>query len=324
MSQHVAEVVPVELTPHPDADSLSVVFVGGFSICVRTADWIGKKKGIFVLPDSICDVTRPEFTFLDRGRTLERVKARKLRGVWSVGLLIPCEPSDEIGSDHFEKLGLAWYDQELALSSGGNAVKGPDSFKNINKYDIENGKKPKYKNLFTDNESVYVSEKIHGAFCGITCHEGNIYVKSRNEWKLESQDSVFWNAVKKDLNVFKFCMDNPDKLLLGEAYGQVQKGFKYDIQSGVGFRVFDIQRSDYSYLDYNEFVIACNMYNLPRVPDLGVIPFDFDVITNMAEESSSLGGIREGVVVKPVKNRYDHRLGRVFIKVVSNNYLDKS
>ena len=44
-STHRVEVVPVLLTPHPNADSLSVVQVFGYSVCVKTADWLLRRWG---------------------------------------------------------------------------------------------------------------------------------------------------------------------------------------------------------------------------------------------------------------------------------------
>jgi len=58
MSDHRVEVVPIELLPHPNADTLSVVKVfSGYTCCVRTEDWSGRAIGAYIPPDSIV----PEF-----------------------------------------------------------------------------------------------------------------------------------------------------------------------------------------------------------------------------------------------------------------------
>lgn len=322
MSLHESLVVNVELSPHPNADSLSIVRVGGFQVCVRTADWAEKNKGIYITPDSIVDTTRPEFAFLNKGRQLERIKVVKLRGEYSQGLLIPCDENLEIGSDHFERLGLTWYEPELQFSTGGECVKGPQSWTNITKYDIESGRHNKYKNLFIDGERVYVSEKLHGAFCAYTYSEGQMFVRSRGQWKAED-NNIFWRGLRSDTNIEEFCKKHPDFLVCGEVYGQVQKGFRYDCQLGeVKFRCFDITKQNRSYLNYSEFITTTNMFNIPIVPNLGIIPFDYDKILSMAEGQSTIGdNIREGCVVKPLIERYDEKLGRVFIKIIGNGYL---
>jgi len=56
-------------------------------------------------------------------------------------------------------------------------------------------------------------------------------------------------------------------------------------------------------------------------------PFNKEQILELAEGDSNYPGANhcgEGVVVKPVHERTDYRIGRVQLKVVSNRYLSKS
>ena len=59
MSTFRCDVVPVTLEPHPNADSLSLVRVGGYTVCVRTADWEGVDRGVYIPPDSVVPATGP-------------------------------------------------------------------------------------------------------------------------------------------------------------------------------------------------------------------------------------------------------------------------
>jgi hypothetical protein len=64
-----------------------------------------------------------------------------------------------------------------------------------------------------------------------------------------------------------------------------------------------------------------------RVPSFGIMPFNFDVLQKLADGPSLIPGanhIREGIVIRPVKERTDMRLGRILFKLVSNAYLEKS
>jgi len=64
-----------------------------------------------------------------------------------------------------------------------------------------------------------------------------------------------------------------------------------------------------------------------RVPSLGIMPFDFGRLQALADGPSLVRGAnhaREGIVIKPVKERKHWSLGRVMLKVVSNEYLEKS
>ena len=80
-STHVVEVVPVTLEPHPNADSLSIVHVWDYTVCVRTEDWRGRPMGAYIPPDSLVDTSREEFAFLrEEGKTLHRVRAKRFRG----------------------------------------------------------------------------------------------------------------------------------------------------------------------------------------------------------------------------------------------------
>ncbi|MBA2655546.1 MAG: hypothetical protein H0U70_01000 [Tatlockia sp.] len=53
MSIFKVEVVPINLEPHPHADTLSILKVYGYTVCVRTADWKDKKIGAYIPPESI-------------------------------------------------------------------------------------------------------------------------------------------------------------------------------------------------------------------------------------------------------------------------------
>jgi len=98
-STHVCEVIEVNLEKHPDADSLSTcsIFGGGYTCIMRTEDWKDIKRAIYVVPDSLVDTTRPEFSFLAGEKRLyevegrkvyARIKAKKLRGIVSFGLCV--------------------------------------------------------------------------------------------------------------------------------------------------------------------------------------------------------------------------------------------
>ncbi len=90
ISTHKIEVVPIHLKPHPNADSLSLAHVFDHYVCaVRTEDWKDRVLGVYCPPDSVMP-DLPEYAFL-KGQF--RIKAKKLRGVVSQGLLdIPRRP----------------------------------------------------------------------------------------------------------------------------------------------------------------------------------------------------------------------------------------
>jgi RNA ligase (TIGR02306 family) len=92
--------------------------------------------------------------------------------------------------------------------------------------------------------------------------------------------------------------------------------------------VFDIYRGRPGhgrYLDHAELDAALTELGLPRVPVLAREPFDparMQVLTDGRETLSGTGAhVREGVVVRPVRERRDDRIGRVQLKSVSAAYL---
>jgi hypothetical protein len=62
------------------------------------------------------------------------------------------------------------------------------------------------------------------------------------------------------------------------------------------------------------------------VPVLYTGQFDWDVINKLIDGQTTVPGakgIREGIVIRPVKERHVRGLGRLILKCVSNSYLEK-
>lgn len=369
-STHQVIVVPVSPLPHPDADTLSIVKVfDGFQCCIKTADWIGVEKAAYIQPDSLVDVRRPEFGFLAADANNEgfaRVKARKLRGVLSFGLLAPVSDSCQIGDDVTEALGVKHYEPPTngSVGGGGIGMAGEEAASpklNAPVYDLESFRKFG-KGAFEEGEPVLCSEKVHGCSSVYVYSNGEMHVRSRTVWKKEfptydhltlesltpkvglerAQEiiekakskkptkNLWWVALDNTPNLRKFCEANPDVLVYGEVFGQVQD-LRYGCGPGVvKFAAFDVRKDD-KWLNAIEARKLLDQYGIPQVPllnkvadgEIQPIPFNFDTIAEMAEGKSLVPGanhVREGVVVKPLVERCQHRLGRVCLKVVGAGY----
>jgi RNA ligase (TIGR02306 family) len=160
-STHTVEVVDINLENHPNADSLSIVRIGGYTVCVNTEQWKGKNRGAYIVPESVVDTTRPEFAFLHKGRQLEVIKVKKLRGVYSQGLLVPAQDDWELGRNVADELGVTHYEPSATKEklTPGDCEKDPI---NVSKYDVDTLRKYRY--VLTDGEPIVVTEKIHGCF----------------------------------------------------------------------------------------------------------------------------------------------------------------
>lgn len=329
MSEYPVTVSKItEINPCENADSLESITIDGYNCVVRKNDFKVGDLAAFVPPDSLVDTTKPEFSFLADGKhQLVRISAKKLRGNISVGLLIHAPQGSVEGDDVAEQLGVEHWNPpepgERCVNGKifkGECIKGPAGF--WPKYDIQNFRK--YNRLFTPGEPVYISEKIHGCFSQYVYTEGQMHVRSHHVWKKDSEDCLWWRILRQYPQIEMFCMEHPGYSLKGEIYGQVQN-LKYGSTNGqVWFAAFDIATST-GYLNPGVFMNMCDNYKIPRVPVIAVdFPYDYDKILEMAKGNSLIPGannIREGCVVKPQIERVDSRLGRVFLKCISPEYL---
>lgn len=322
-STHKVEVVPIYLEPHPNADSLSVVKVFGYTVCVATKDWQGKDKGAYVVPDSLVPNSGP-FAWLFKPEDLldakYRVRVKKLRGVLSMGLLVPVPEGSNIGDDVAQILGVTRYESPEPMSTGGDNEKGPELYAPI--YDVDSVYR--YSDLFVQGEPVHISEKIHGCNGRFTYKDGKFYCGSRNEWKKETESNVWWKALHGNAQLKAFLMNNPEVIVYGEVYGSVQS-LKYGHTQGkVSMAAFDILQGS-KWLDAQEARDFAP--NIPWVPIIKTnYPFDFEELKKLADGQSLIENanhMREGIVIKPMKERTCLEIGRVQLKLVSNVFLEK-
>lgn len=340
-STHRVEVVPVKLEPHPNADTLSIVKIFDGYICVvRTEDWQGREYGAYVPPDSLVDVLRPQFSFLDEpgkvGAMISengvpvagkyfRIKAKKLRGIVSMGLLIPLAPGFPPASWTAEDLtgyfGVRHYDPPESLSLSGQNAPAPSGFHP--KYDIDSLRR--FAHVFEPGEMVHVTEKIHGANARYCWQDGEMHVGRHGAWFKKDSKCAWWKVLEKYPSIESYCRKIPGLTVYGELYGWVQD-LRYGHKQGeVSLAVFDVfgvmTTGECVFIDAD---LSSYISDLPWVPFLTQRPFDLEEILELAEGPSLIPGadhIREGIVVKPIHERIHSEIGRVCLKVVSNGYM---
>jgi RNA ligase (TIGR02306 family) len=323
MSTHKVECVPVTLEKHPNADTLSIVRIfGGYTVVVRTEDWAGRDKGVYVEPDYIVPLDKPEFAFLRKSgetKLTSRIKTKKLRGVVSYGLLIPAPDGAAIGDDFMERYGITRYQPPEEPLRGNEACEGPNVL--APKYDLENWRK--YSGLLVENELVYITEKIHGANARYVFHDGKMFCGSRTEWKKQADDNLWWKALTPNMEAF--CRAHPGAVLYGEVYGQVG-GFKYG-NKGVRFAAFDVLQGGSWWTPGKLHRDLPCTYGVETVPLLYDGMYKTAAVEHATTGPSQVPGadhIREGCVIKPLNDRMHESIGRVALKSVSSEFLDKS
>lgn len=193
--------------------------------------------------------------------------------------------------------------------------KGPKNDKPY--YDIEN-----YKNhvsAFESGEMVWVSEKIHGCQGKFVYQDKHMYAGSRRMWKSAKSKCIWRKCLEQNPWIEEWCRANEGYTLYGEVLPCQGEKFTYGVAaSQVIFRVFDILSPNYIWLQPFELI--------HKVPILYQGPFDEGLIKTLAAGKSTLDNktIREGVVVKPLTERHVRGLGRLVLKIISMEFLEKS
>lgn len=210
---------------------------------------------------------------------------------------------------------------------GGSNEKGPKNPPPV--YDVEALKN--FKNAFEPGEEVVVTEKIHGSNARFLFDGKKMYVGSRKLWKSEKSNCVWRKALVQHPWIEEWCRLWPNCTLYGEVF-PTQGGFNYGkIDGQVGFKAFDILDADGNWVPVYEYADAVEMISSRQpeswVPVLYEGPYNEEAIKKHVDGKSTVLGatnIREGVVIRPKRERHIHGLGRLQLKLVSNAFLEKS
>ena len=176
MSTHSVNIIEIsEVNPHSNADRLEIVPVEGWQAVVKKGDFKPGDKAIYIEPDYTVPTSRPEFSFLAKtGRERHRLKAVRLRGELSYGLLIPVPPglADlQPGDDVMEALQIERYEPPSSWIDARDELPQENAPPiETRKFDIESLQK--HRNVLQPGEIVLVTEKIHGANARYLWHDG--------------------------------------------------------------------------------------------------------------------------------------------------------
>lgn len=246
----------------------------------------------------------------------------------------------EAGTDFAADLGIVKWVPQVPISMSGDVESAPDLLPWI---DVENLKR--YPAAFADGEPVSVTEKVHGTACCLTYHarDERVQVTSKGLGAqglalVEDPKNLYWRAVRGH-GVERVAAEIAAELgaarvgVYGEVYGDgVQDlGYGADCRRGEpAYAVFDVAveiDGQLRWLAPRELTEVLNG-KLPLVPTLHSGPYDARHVMELAEGRETVSGrevhIREGVVVRPLKDRYSPVLGgRAIAKVVSGAYLTR-
>lgn len=323
MSTHSVNVIEIgEVRPHDNAERLEIVPVGGWQAVVRKGQFKRGDRAIYIQPDYTVPTGRLEFAFLAKdGKDRHRLKAVRLRGVLSFGLLIPV-PADlaerVVGDDVMASLGIERY--EPAVVMAGSEELPVDQCPSVyaSKFDVES--LANFPGVLAEGEPVLVTEKIHGVNARYLFDGDTFFMGSRARWLKPDVSHPWKRAADADPRIEAWCRAHPGVVLYGEVYGAVQS-LKYGQKpGGVAFAGFAASNRG----EWIDTLTLIDDDNLPTAPLLHRGPFSADVLA-IAEQDSSVPGagpghMREGIVIVPERERRDERVGRVALKHISARY----
>lgn len=353
----VEKIVAVE--PHPNADRLDLVQVLDWHCVTTKGEFKPGDLCVYLPIDSVLPPALEAFLFPEDSKVTlhkSRIRTIKLRGAISQGMCLRNERIGEyfgvdsfpFGTDLTKLLYVTKYEPEdtPTIMRAGTPSKQHPHFKKYT--DLENIKN--YPGAFNPGELIVVTEKIHGTsarfskvpffartwfqkikkFLGLTPAFEFVY-GSRNV-QLYHERSKTWFPTNVYAKIAK-DLDLPNLIpngiaIYGEIYGSgIQKNYNYGCKLDERkFVVFDVM-NDGKYLDTAAAQAVAKALDLEFVPTIYSGPFisteHLKALTVGRSVLCQEQRVREGVVVKPVRETVDKRMGRKVLKVISDDYLLK-
>jgi RNA ligase (TIGR02306 family) len=329
MSSFNVQVLPVRnVTDHPNADRLDVATVLGYNCVVAKDVHTTGDLVVYIPEDAILPENVSEELGLGgklAGSAKNRVKAVRLRGLLSQGVVMPLSVAERLlgrsvseGEDVAEELGIIKWEPAIPPEMAGQMRRWPTWF---DKYtDIENIKK--FPETFADGEPVIITEKLHGACMAVALNRDDptdLHVCSRNINLIESPTNSYWRIARQYdlLGICQSILETTNAhtvAIYGELLGV--QDLKYGCTKDVGYRFFDVN-VDGVYLDYNSSSLGIAEGEVPIVPILYAGEYSTDVVNSLVGGKSTLADhIREGVVIRGIRER-------VIMKAISDEYLTR-
>ncbi len=358
MSEFSCPVVCIDsIEKHPNADTLSITEIEGGPVIFRTADYKAGDLAVYIPVESLIpegrDWVKEHAAHLTFKNGVHRVKAVRLRKIFSMGMLVPVAalglgPAQPLeGSDWAEKLGITKYEEpeevfDVAPRNRGSLLgrfaafvrrvlrlKSKPKTRLFPIYDLSNFRKAA-RSAFKDGEEVVVTEKIHGQnFVACYSSKRKKLIVSSHKVIRGAEDNSNWWRVAREQELHEL-RDYPDLAFYGEIYGADVQDLGYGVPSGkLHVRFFDIY--DTKAKDWLSYDDACNVLaaaHLLPVPVLYRGPYDREKVMALRDGNTTVGGvkqIREGVVIRRVRDGFipeDKEVRpRCVLKLVGDQYL---
>ena len=265
-----------DVYPHSNADTLELVKVLNYQCVVKKDSYQIGEKIIFIQPDTV--LPESEWSEIYRKDSSKRVRAKRLRGEWSFGIveklsLLPAgifPDNYEIGQDVSETLGIIKYEPpaptDLRIKRNlpfGIPKTDEDRYQNVNLREYY-------------GKSIDITLKVDGQSASYYYKDGECGVLART-FQLKPEYSNNYTDHIQRYNIFEklkqYCTKyNVNLVLRGESYGAgIQKSKKNrhsKLPNGwLCYSVYLIDEMRYTNPgEKHYFVNVCQELDLPSVP----------------------------------------------------------
>lgn len=332
---------------HNNADKLELGQVEGMTYqfvipkgAYKTGDFCIYFPIDSVLPQEL--IQQQNISNFMAGKNKNRIKTARLRGEISQGYVASVSSIkaylkiDALPEDLTTVLGVTKYEPPEIMTHTGNLVHLPEQ---VYVYDIEGCDRfPDVVEKLMD-EKVFITEKLEGSNMATAINlNGDIYVCQHNyaiENLPDHKEHTFWQIARNEglINAVQLLQNNyyPNCAITirSEALGSIQGNY-YNFKKHTT-RIFDIEVNRKA-IEFDELEILLEKIGLKDkfVPIIACNVTLREWLNGRTVQQASNGKstlvdkFREGIVIKPMKERFIPGFGRLFIKQRDPLYLDKT
>jgi len=330
MSSLFVKVVAIdEIKPHENADSLELAIVGGWQVIVKKGQFSSGDIAVHVPPDAVIPLEVSDRWGVTQYLSKQKVKAVRLRGEMSYGFLVENETGAALDDDLKEYYGIIKWEPPIEITGGDQEKQHPlfHIYTGIERYN-------NFANVLRVGEEVVATEKLHGTNSRIAMVIDNdervIMVGSHRTAKKMGQNCLYELPyhlyTERFDHLFNTLMNNDPAVQAVIVFGEIY-GFKVqDLQYGCtdkSYAAYDITVNG-EYLDHDYVVRLLQEAGIPIVPIVYQGPFNTQLFQTISMGDTTLmnenAHVREGIVIKPLVERTDPKLGRVILKMINPDY----